>query len=100
MLFKIKAWLDLSERVEAGERIDSKTVKKHKNDIFRLLINISPISRVEVQDEINEDINQFLEKIINDQPDLKNIEIRAVTLEELLDRIRELYVSTTSEDTL
>ena len=100
MLFKIKAWLDLSERVEAGERIDSKTVKKHKNDIFRLLINISPISRVEVQDEIHEDINQFLEKIIKDKPDLKNIEIRAVTLEELLDRIRELYVNTASEGTL
>ncbi len=100
MLFKIRAWLDLSESVEAGEQIDSRTVKKHKNDIFRLLINVSPLSRIEVEDEINEDINQFLEKIMDDQPDLKNIGIRAFTLEELLDRIRELYVIMTSEGTL
>ena len=37
---------------------------------------------------------------MNDQPDLKNIEIRGVTLEELLGRIRELYVSVVSEGTL
>ncbi len=91
ILFKIRAWLDLSERVEAGERIDSKTVKKHKNDIFRLLINISPKTRVDINDEINEDIKHFLEKIKDDQPDLKSLQIRTVTFEELLDRIRELY---------
>lgn len=97
MLFKIRAWLDLLERVEAGEHIESKTVKKHKNDIFRLLINISPLSRIEVEVEINKDIDRFLEKIMDEQPDLKNIGIRGITLEELLDKIRELYISTASE---
>ena len=92
ILFKIKAWLDLSERVEAGEQIDSKTVKKHKNDIFRLLINILPSKRIKVENEINKDISRFLEKIMSDQPDLRNIGIRKVTLEELLDRIRILYI--------
>ncbi len=92
ILFKIKAWLDLSERVEAGEQIDSKTVKKHKNDIFRLLINILPSKRIKVENEINKDISRFLEKIMSDQPDLRNIGIRKVALEELLDRIRILYI--------
>lgn len=92
MLFKIRAWLDLSKRVEAGEQIDSTTVKKHKNDIFRLLINISPSRRIEVEEEIHKDISRFLEKITSDKPDLKNIGIRKVTFEELLDRVRELYV--------
>ncbi len=91
ILFKIKAWLDLSERVKGGENIDSKTVKKHKNDIFRLLINVSPLSRIEVEDEISKDINLFLEKIKGDQLDLKNLGIRTKTFEELLDRIRDLY---------
>ena len=34
ILFKIKAWLDLSERRENGEHIDSKNIKKHKIDAF------------------------------------------------------------------
>lgn len=35
----MKAWLDLSERKAAGEDIDSKNIKKHKNDVFRLATN-------------------------------------------------------------
>lgn len=34
--FKAKAWLDLSKRKAAGEQIDSRNIRKHKNDVFRL----------------------------------------------------------------
>ena len=34
--FKAKAWLDLKERKLNGEQVDSKNIKKHKNDVFRL----------------------------------------------------------------
>lgn len=100
MLFKIRAWLDLTIRLEAGEQIDSKNVKKHKNDIFRLLVNLTPSSKIEVEDEIYEDINRFLEKITDDQPDLKNLGIKTVTFEELLNRIKELYIPMAKEGTL
>lgn len=93
MLFKIRAWLDLTNQVENGVKIDSKTIKKHKNDIFRLLINVLPSRRVRVVDEINADINRFLEKIMDDKPDLKNLGIRTVSFEELVQRIRNLYVN-------
>jgi hypothetical protein len=33
---KARAWLDLTERERRGEKIDSKTIKKHKNDVFWL----------------------------------------------------------------
>ena len=32
--FKAKAWTDLTDRRAAGEHIDSKKIKKHKNDVF------------------------------------------------------------------
>ena len=43
--FKAKAWLDLKERKLNGEQVDSKNIKKHKNDVFRLaqLITASDI---------------------------------------------------------
>ena len=33
--FKAKAWLDLRERKLNDEHVDSKNIKKHKNDVFR-----------------------------------------------------------------
>lgn len=56
ILFKIKAWLDMKERKEAGEEIDTKNIKKHKNDVFRLLANASPTSRIEPLGEIQNDV--------------------------------------------
>jgi hypothetical protein len=41
ILFKIKDWLDMKERKESGEYVDSKDIKKYKNDIldYTLFIN-------------------------------------------------------------
>ncbi len=69
ILFKIKAWLDMKERKQSGEDIDTKNIKKHKNDVFRLLANVSPTSRIEPSVEIQNDIIQFIEQIKEDKPD-------------------------------
>lgn len=44
--FKAKAWMDLTDRKAAGEYVDSKKIKKHKNDVFRLTELIDPTSKV------------------------------------------------------
>lgn len=36
LLFKAKAFLDLSARKANGEHVDSRDIKKHKNDILRI----------------------------------------------------------------
>ena len=41
ILFKAKAWLDLKERKLNGDQVDSKNIKKHKNDVFRLALLIT-----------------------------------------------------------
>ncbi len=91
LLFKMKAWLDLLERKEYGENIDSRDINKHKNDIFRLVINISPSSKVYVSDEIQKDITKFLERITEERIDLKNLGIRGVSLEDILNRLKKIY---------
>lgn len=96
VLFKIKAWMDLSKRKKNGEQVDSRDINKHKNDIFRLLANISPSSKVEIDNEINNDVNRFIENISNDKVDLRSIGIQTASFEEMLDRIRKLYVLTTA----
>ena len=39
--FKAKVWLDLKERKLNGDQVDSKNIKKHKNDVFRLALLIT-----------------------------------------------------------
>ena len=58
---KARAWLDLRERKARGERIDSKSIKKHKNDIVRLYQVLSPESRVLLPESIRNDLKRFLE---------------------------------------
>ena len=39
--FKTKAWQDLKECKLNGDQVDSKNIKKHKNDVFRLALLIT-----------------------------------------------------------
>ncbi|AOR80780.1 hypothetical protein QUC32_28575 (plasmid) [Novosphingobium resinovorum] len=40
--FKARAWIDLSRRQAQGEKVDSRDVKKHCNDVARMLQLLSP----------------------------------------------------------
>ena len=91
IILKIKAWLDLRKRKEAGEQVDSKNIKKHKNDVFRLLANVTPSSRVVTAEIIQSDIKQFIELINEDKPDLKNIRIRHISFDELIEILKNIF---------
>lgn len=92
ILFKIKAWLDMNERKESGEDIDTKNIKKHKNDVFRLLANVSPTSRIEPSIEIQNDVIQFIEQIKEDKLDLKNLGIRSTSFEDMLEILGDIFL--------
>lgn len=92
ILFKIKAYLDMKERKESGELVDSRDIKKHKNDTFRLLSNVVPSSRVEISVEIQKDLVKFIDQIRGDEPDLKSLGIRGYTLDDMLDILQNVYL--------
>lgn len=92
IIFKIKAWLDMKERKDAGEQVDTKNIKKHKNDIFRLLANVTPSSKIETAEEIKNDIIQFIEQINEDKPELKNLGIRGTSLDEMLEILGNIFL--------
>ncbi|NLT11249.1 MAG: hypothetical protein GXY06_02400 [Clostridiaceae bacterium] len=92
ILFKIKAWLDLKERKKAGEDIDTKNIKKHRNDVFRLLANVSPTSRIESSRDIQNDVIHFIEQIKEDRPDLKNLGIRVTNFDEMLEILSNIFL--------
>jgi hypothetical protein len=61
--FKAKAWLDLSERKAKGGQIDSKNIRKHKNDIVRLADLLSPDFKMVLPDALADDMGIFLAKV-------------------------------------
>ncbi|MBN1892061.1 MAG: hypothetical protein JW780_04705 [Clostridiales bacterium] len=91
ILFKIKACLDMWKRLTAGETVDSGTIKKHKNDVFRLLANVSPSVRFETVKEIRVDIARFISQIKAEGINLRDIGIKWSGVDELLENLRIVY---------
>lgn len=90
--FKAKAWLDLSERKRAGQKVDSKNIKKHRNDIFRLYAVLSTESRVDVAESIKADLLQFLDAMPEEQGlNLKDFGLGDTTLEFVSANLRTIY---------
>lgn len=65
---KARAYNDLCGRKSQGEPIDSRNIRKHKNDIFRLGITFYESDRFVLPNSILQDWHIFLKKISNDLP--------------------------------
>jgi len=89
--FKVKAWIDLSERKANGELIDSKNIKKHKNDVFRLAQLITSDTRQMLSNDIAEDIKIFLDKMKNEDIDIKSLGIRGRSKEKIVELLAQCY---------
>ena len=93
--FKAKAWLDLSDRKKAGEQVDSRNIRKHKNDVFRLteLLDESQKPLSTVPKTVRKDMQVFLERMTEEEIDLKQLNIRGKTKETILKQLQAIYVS-------
>ena len=88
--FKAKAWLDLTERKAKGEKVDSRNIKKHKNDVFRLAQLLDQESK-HLDDEVRGDMEQFLLKMENEMIDLKSIGVSGSSKMQILNRLYRCY---------
>ena len=66
---KVIAFLEIKERIDNGSKEDSKQLKKHKADIFRLAVMLSPDAEFILPAVIQNNVNQFMEAILNEIPD-------------------------------
>ena len=89
---KAKAWLDLTARKTAGETIDSKDIRKHRNDVFRLFPLLPGNLSLHCPEDIKEDLGKFSDRIITDSGiHLKSLGIRTQSLEDSISKLKELY---------
>jgi hypothetical protein len=89
---KAKAWLDLSRRKEEGESIDSKDIKKHKNDVFRLFQIMSPEMRIDLPEEIAKGMRLFLSEMEKDAGlSLKPFGLPDLSVAQVVEQLRIIY---------
>lgn len=89
---KARAWIDLTHRKNAGEKIDSRNIRKQKNDILRLFPLIPGEAVIHTPDEIKGHVAEFLDGLSKDkQLQLKSLGIRSLSVEEIVARIKAVY---------
>ncbi len=91
--FKAKAWMDLCDRKENGEPIDSKNIRKHKNDVFRLteLIDRFQENSIETPRKVISDMEEFLRRISKEDVELRQLGIMNRTKEDIIKQLGNLY---------
>lgn len=89
--FKAKAWIELSaQRAEHGN-VDTKHIKKHRNDVLTLsqFLTEDPVL---LSDTLRQDMERFLDGIGQEAIDLKALMIRG-TMAEIEARLRSVFLS-------
>lgn len=90
--FKIKAFLDLSARKAKGEQVDSKNIRKHRNDVIRLSVLLTKDTQIAVSNEVYGDIITFLYEMKSTVIDVKQLGIRNQSQAEVLEKIEGAYI--------
>lgn len=89
--FKAKAWLDLSQRKRNGEQVDTRAIKKHRNDVSRLSVLLAPTQKVDVAGSIKQDMNDFLTAIATEGGINLNDFGITIGIKELITNLRGIY---------
>jgi hypothetical protein len=65
--FKARAYLDLSARKAKGEAVDSRSIRKHLNDVFRLGQLLSTDAALDLPESLRDDLRAFLAAAAGDE---------------------------------
>lgn len=88
---KAKAFLDLSERKNRGEKIDSSAIKKHRLDVFRLSVLLADKTWVALPDRVRADFQAFVKAMAPESVDTKALGIRNRTKDQILAALAAIY---------
>ena len=88
---KAKAWLDLNQRKQLSETIDSKNIRKHMNDVFRLYQIADPSLRISLPANIARDLRLFFSLIPAETIDLKSLGLGTTTIESIITELKRMY---------
>lgn len=90
--FKMFAYLNNLERRQKGEHVNSDDIKKHKNDVFRLLPLVNPAFPVETLGNVRKNVETFL-SMMEQEPIDRSFLLEGRGKVECLDLLRTIYLT-------
>ena len=91
ILFKAKAYLDLSSRKAQGEKVDSADIKKHKKDVLRLAVEMVLNPVTDLPESVMEDIHHFINNLREDEYDQNSLKTYRVTNDQVVSRLVSVF---------
>ena len=82
--------VNLYKTKEVGKHVNDRDLRKHKNDVFRLIQIVTPEKDINVYGTVEETIKEFIEKMKTETVDLNNLGID-MEKEEALEILNKLY---------
>lgn len=64
--FKMMAWVNLMHEKSEGRHVNSKDLRKHKNDVFQLFQIVPEGETIEVTGDVADSVDEFLKMIIGE----------------------------------
>ncbi|MCR5127272.1 MAG: hypothetical protein K6B69_04125 [Lachnospiraceae bacterium] len=88
--FKMYAWIDLMEKREKGEHVNTKDLTKHKLDVFRLLPIIPNDTTVNLNGKCRESAEKYLVRIVEEPIRPEQIGL-GYSFEEAIEQLHGIY---------
>ena len=88
---KARAWLDMADRFASGKHVDSRDLKKHKRDVFRLFAIIDPDFASDIPPKVKEDLREFLLRMRSENIDLQELGLGSITFAEVDTDLWRIY---------
>ena len=92
ILFKAKAFLDLKQRKDRGEAVDSKNISKHKKDILRIAAELVLESIGELPEAVETDIRAFIDLLAQDPFDSNSLKTYGLSNEEVVEVLHRVFI--------
>ena len=99
---KAKAFLEITERIANGGKEDTKQLRKHKGDVFRLMLMLTENEVFDLPLSIKSNMQSFADAIINDLPDkaiFKEMGFVDIDIEQLLSQLFKNFILTDKNKT-
>ena len=88
---KGKAWMDYVSREASGDKVDSKVIRKHKNDIIRLYGILTLGQTLMLPESIKADVLIWLDMLSKDDLEPKNFNINK-SLQEVVTDLTAFFI--------
>lgn len=92
ILFKAKAFLDLKQRKDRGEAVDSKNISKHKKDILRIAAELVLERTGELPEAVETDIRAFIDLLAQDPFDSNSLKAYGLSNDEVVEVLHRVFI--------